>query len=208
MAQMDELSKALAELDEDKAVQLVKERLAAGVPAMEIVARMQDGMTEVGRLFETGEYYLSELIMAGEIMKESMTDLESQLVSGSQDHKGTIVVGTVRGDIHDLGKNIVVMLLKGAGYNVVDLGVDVPKEKFVEALREHKAPLLAMSVLLTACQESMKDTVTAVKEAGIDAKILVGGNYVDDKVREYCGADYSAMIASEGVKVAEMVFHS
>lgn len=208
MAQMDELSKALAELDEDKAVQLVKERLAAGVPAMEIVARMQDGMTEVGRLFETGEYYLSELIMAGEIMKESMTDLESQLVSGSQDHKGTIVVGTVRGDIHDLGKNIVVMLLKGAGYNVVDLGVDVPKEKFVEALREHKAPLLAMSVLLTACQESMKDTVTAVKEAGIDAKILVGGNYVDDKVREYCGADYSAMIASEGVKVAEMVFNS
>jgi 5-methyltetrahydrofolate--homocysteine methyltransferase len=198
MTLMDELSRAVA--------QLVKERLAAGVPALEIVARMQDGMTEVGRLFESGEYYLSELIMAGEIMKEAMANLEPHLVGGSAEHRGTIVIGTVRGDIHDLGKNIVVMLLKGAGYNVIDLGVDVPPEKFVEALEEHKAPLLAMSVLLTACQESMKDTVRAVKEAGLDAKILVGGNYVDEKVREYCGADYSAMIASEGVKVAGMVF--
>ena len=202
----DELSRAMTELDEGKLNQLIKERLATGVSPMEIVARMQDGMTEVGHLFETGEYFLSELIMAGEIMKESMVTLEPHLTGENKEYKGDIVIGTVKGDIHDLGKDIVVMLLKGAGYNVIDLGVDVPPEKFVAAVKEHQAPLLAMSVLLTACHEALKDTVLAMKEAGLDTKILVGGNYVDKKVLEYSGADYSAMIASDGVKIAAKVF--
>ncbi len=202
----DALSKAVLDLEEGKIKQLVEERLAAGVSPMEIVNSMQEGMNGVGSLFETGEYFLSELIMAGEIMKETMVKLEPLLTGASQDYKGNIVIGTVKGDIHDLGKDIVVMLLKGAGYNVIDLGVDVHPEKFVAAVKEHQAPLLAMSVLLTACQESVKDTVLAMKEAGLDTKILVGGNYVDEKVREYSGADYSTNLASDGVKIADAVF--
>lgn len=204
----DELAKAMVDLDQDKVVELVKQRLAAGVPALEIVNVLQAGMTEVGRLFESGEYYLSELIMAGEIMKEVMVDLEPHLAGGGGEHRGTIVIGTVKGDVHDLGKNIVIMLLKGAGYNVIDLGVDVPKEKFVEAVKEHKAPLVGMSVLLTAALESMKETVAAVKAAVPETKVVIGGPFMDEKVKEFCGADFYATSASDGVKAAEAVFGS
>lgn len=202
----DELARAIANLDEDKAAELVKERLQAGVKPLEIVEKLQEGMTGVGRLFETGEYFLSELINAGEIMKGIMAGLEPHLAGESGGNRGNIVIGTVKDDIHDLGKDIVVMLLKGAGYNVIDMGVDVPAEEFVEAVKEHRAPLLAMSVLLTACLESMKDTVTAVRDAGLDVKVLVGGAIVDQKVKAYTGADYASSIASDAVKVAEEVF--
>lgn len=204
----DELASAMAGLDEGQVSSLVKERIAQGVPVLEIVASLQEGMVEIGRLFETEEYYLSELIMAGEMMKTAMVDLEPLLVDESGEHKGTIVIGTVKGDIHDLGKNIVVMLLRGAGYNVIDLGVDVPPEKFVSSVREHQAPLLGLSVLLTACQCSLKDTVTAIRDAGLDTKVVVGGNYIDERVRVYAGADYIGTKASDGVKVAELVFRA
>ncbi|HED24165.1 MAG TPA: 5-methyltetrahydrofolate--homocysteine methyltransferase, partial [Firmicutes bacterium] len=104
------------------------------------------------------------------------------------------------------GKNIVVMLLKGAGYRVVDLGVDVPKEKFVGTLKETGAPLLGLSVLLTGCQENMKHAVTAVKEAGLDTTVMIGGNYINEKVKEHVGADYFATRASDGVDIAKKVF--
>lgn len=202
----DELSKAIAELDQDKVNELVKKRLVDGVKPLEIVDKLQVGMSEVGRLFESGEYYLSELIMAGELMKETMVELEPLLAGESSEHRGTIVIATVKDDIHDLGKDIVVMLLKGAGYNVVDLGVDVPPAKIVEAVKENNAPMLALSVLLTGCLESMKESVNAVKAAGLDVKVLIGGAIVDDKVKEYCGADYASMIANDAVKVAQEVF--
>jgi len=202
----DELARAIAGLDEDKVAAEVRARLAAGTEPLAVVAALQEGMTRVGSLFESGEYFLSELIMAGEIMKEAMTQLEPHLLGKSADYKGNIVIGTVKGDIHDLGKNIVVMLLRGAGYNVVDLGVDVPPEKFVAAVKEHRAPLVGLSVLLTACQGALKETVTALREAGLDAKVVVGGNYIDEKVRQFAGADYIGTMASDGVKVAEAVF--
>jgi len=202
----DELAQAIAGLEEEKVLALVGERLAAGVEPLAVVAALQEGMTKVGSLFESGEYFLSELIMAGEIMKDAMTRLEPHLVGKNADYKGNIVIGTVKGDIHDLGKNIVVMLLRGAGYNVIDLGVDVPPEKFVAAIREHQAPLVGLSVLLTACQAALKETVTAIREAGLDTKVVVGGNYIDEKVRQFAGADYIGTMASDGVKVAEAVF--
>ncbi|HHT46436.1 MAG TPA: 5-methyltetrahydrofolate--homocysteine methyltransferase [Firmicutes bacterium] len=202
----DELSIAIAELDEDKVMALVRERLRAGVEPLEIVKKLQDGMTRVGELFETGEYYLSELINCGEIMKGAMGELEPSLAGGEQKYRGNIVIGTVKGDIHDLGKNIVVMLLKGTGYNVIDLGVDVPPAKFIEAVKENNAPLLALSVLLTSCLDSMKEVVEEVKKSGLDVKVLIGGPIIDDQFREYCGADYSSNIASDGVKYAEKVF--
>ncbi|GAV22915.1 cobalamin B12-binding domain-containing protein [Carboxydothermus pertinax] len=202
----DELAQAVVDLDQDKVVELVRTRLESGVPALKIVATLQEGMTEVGRLFETGEYYLSELIMAGEILKEVMADLEPHLAGGAGEYRGNIVIGTVRGDVHDLGKNIVVMLLKGAGFNVIDLGVDVPKEKFVEAIKEYNAPLVGMSVLLTAALESMKETVAAVKAAGLGTKVIIGGPFMDEKVKEYCGADFYTTNASDGVRAAKEVF--
>jgi len=202
----DELSRAITELDEEKVAELVDARLKNGVAPLDIVSKLQEGMVEIGRLFETGEYFLSELIMAGEIMKEAMVKLEPHLAGGENKHRGTIVIGTVKDDIHDLGKEIVVMLLKGAGYNVIDLGVDVAPEKFVEAVKENKAPLLALSVLLTACIDSMKKTVSAVREAGLDTKILIGGTIIDEKVREYCGADFASTLANDAVKIAEKLF--
>jgi 5-methyltetrahydrofolate--homocysteine methyltransferase len=203
----DSLAKAITELEEEQVAALVKERLENGTAPLEIVNALQEGMSEVGKRFESGEYFLGELVMCGEIMKDAMDVLEPHLGGASGEHKGTIVIGTVKGDIHDLGKNIVVMLLKGAGYNVIDLGVDVPKEKFVEAIKESKAPLCAMSVLLTGCQESMKEAVEAIRAEGLDAKVLIGGNYIDESVKEYVGADYVGTLASDGVKVAKKIFN-
>lgn len=202
----DALSQAIIDLDEEQVASLVRERLESGVPPMDIVASLQQGMVEVGARFESGDYFLGELVMCGEIMKDSMAILEPHLSGSSGESKGTIVIGTVKGDIHDLGKNIVVMLLKGAGYQVIDLGVDVPKERFVEAIKESGAPLVGMSVLLTGCQESLKETVAAIRAAGLDTRVMIGGNYVDETVKEYAGADYSARNASDGLKIAEEIF--
>jgi len=206
MALTDQLANAIAELEDEKVLSLVKERLDAGVSPLDIVAKLQEGMTEVGNRFEQGSYFLSELIMAGEIMKDAMTVLEPHLRGKQQEYKGNIVIGTVKGDVHDLGKNIVVMLLKGAGYNVIDLGVDVPAEKFIAAIKESKAPMVGMSVLLTGCQEGMKEIIAAIRAEGLDTKIVIGGNYVDEKVRQYVGADYVGTTASDAVKIAEQIF--
>jgi 5-methyltetrahydrofolate--homocysteine methyltransferase len=206
MALTDALAIAVAELEDEQVMSLVKERLGAGTPALEIVGRLQEGMTEVGRLFEAEEYFLSELVMAGEIMKDAMDELEPHLKGANQEFKGNIVIGTVRGDVHDLGKNIVVMLLKGAGYNVIDLGVDVPSDKFIDAIKESKAPLVAMSVLLTGCQDAMKDIIADIRKEGLDVKVLIGGNYVDEIVKENVGADFFGTSASDAVKYADQIF--
>jgi 5-methyltetrahydrofolate--homocysteine methyltransferase len=202
----DELAGAIAGLDREKVLALVKERLKAGQKPMEIINSLQEGMVEVGNLFEKGEIFISELILCGEIMKEVMDDLEPQLATGDREYRGTVVIGTVKGDIHDLGKNIVVMLLRGAGYKVVDLGVDVAPEKFVQSARETQTPLVAMSMLLTSCMGSMKECVQAVKQSGLNAKVLIGGPIIDDKVMEFSGADYGSSIASDAAKIAGKVF--
>lgn len=202
----DELRQAVIDLDEGKVVELVRKRLYEGVPALKIVATLQEGMTEVGKLFESGEYYLSELVMAGEIMKEVMVDLEPHLVGDASSYRGTVIVGTVHGDVHDLGKSVVVMLLKGAGFNVIDLGVDVPKEKFVQAVKENNARLVGISELLTAALQSMKDTVSAIKAAVSGTKVVIGGPFMDEKLKEFCGADFYATNASDGLKIAELIF--
>ncbi|WP_258360346.1 cobalamin B12-binding domain-containing protein [Moorella sulfitireducens] len=200
------LAKAMAELEEEQVIELVKGLLGGGTAPLEIVKALQDGMVEVGNRFETGDYFLSELVMAGEIMKGAMDILEPHLSGEGAEHKGTIVIGTVKGDIHDLGKNIVVMLLKGAGYNVVDLGVDVPKEKFVEAVKNTGASLVGMSVLLTSCQGALKDTIEALRAEGLNSKVVIGGNYINETVKKHVGADYFAITASDGLKAAAEVF--
>jgi 5-methyltetrahydrofolate--homocysteine methyltransferase len=202
----DELAGAIAGLDRDKVLSLVKECLQAGNKPMEVINSLQEGMVEVGNLFEKGEFFLSELIFCGEIMKEAMEVLEPQLAAGDREYRGTVVIGTVKGDIHDLGKNIVVLLLRGAGYKVVDLGVDVAPEKFVQSVKETQTPLVAMSMLLTSCMETMKECVQAVKQSGLKAKVLIGGPIIDDKVMAFSGADYGSSIASDATKIAGKVF--
>lgn len=202
----DELAGAIAGLDGEKVLSLVREHLQAGAKPMEIINSLQQGMIEVGDLFEKGEYFISELIFCGEIMKEAMELLEPQLAAGDREYHGTIVIGTVKGDIHDLGKNIVILLLRGAGYEVVDLGVDVAPEKFVQSARETKTPLVAMSMLLTSAMSTMKECVQAVKQSGLDAKVLIGGPIIDDKVMEYSGADFGSTVASDAAKISAQVF--
>ncbi|HUZ21601.1 MAG TPA: cobalamin-dependent protein [Acidimicrobiales bacterium] len=204
----DELAIAMAELEEEKVLGLVQEGIAAGEDPLELVRSLQDGMTEVGARFESGDYFLNELVMSGEIMKEAMVEIEPLLHGAEQEYHGLVVIGTVKGDIHDLGKNIVVMLLKGAGYEVVDLGVDVPAERFVEAVKEHNARLVGMCALLTASQGSMKETIERVRSTGLDTKIVIGGSYMNETIRENVGADYFGTTANDAVKLAEEVFAS
>jgi 5-methyltetrahydrofolate--homocysteine methyltransferase len=202
----DELAVAISGLEREQVLSLVEERLQAGEKPMEIINSLQEGMVEVGNLFEKGDFFLSELIFTGEIMKEAMALLEPALAAGDREYRGTIVIGTVKGDIHDLGKNIVVMLLKGAGYEVVDLGVDVAPEKFVQSAREAKTPLVAMSMLLTSAMGTMKECVEAVKGAGLNASVLIGGPIIDGKVMAFRGADYGSSVASDAAKIADKVF--
>jgi 5-methyltetrahydrofolate--homocysteine methyltransferase len=206
MSEIDTLSQAIRDLEQDQVLETIDVLLKQGVSPMKIVEQLQSGMTEAGELFAKGEYFLSELIMIGEIMKQAMAKLEPFLAGVDQETKGTIVIGTVRGDVHDLGKNIVVMLLKGSGYKVIDLGVDVPAEKFIEAVKQSGAPLVGMSVLLTACQESMREIIKTIRDAGLKVKILIGGNYVDENVRKYSGADAFGTSADMAVSYAREVF--
>jgi 5-methyltetrahydrofolate--homocysteine methyltransferase len=201
----DPLSSAIAELEDDKVLALVAERLDAGTPAMEVVGALQVGMKEVGDRFAAGEYFLNELVVAGEIMREAMDLLEPHLKGQAVESKGVVVIGTVKGDIHDLGKNIVVMMLKGAGYDVVDLGVDVPAERFLAAIEESNPHVVGMSALLTQSQAAMKDTIAKIRAMGRSIPIMIGGSYINETIKEQVGADYFGTIAGDAVKIADEV---
>jgi methanogenic corrinoid protein MtbC1 len=166
---MDELTQAIVELEEQGALTLVRERLENGEDALAILETCRQGMTLVGQRFQAGEYFISELIPS----------------------RGAVVVGTVKGDIHDIGKDLVVLLLKASGYDVYDLGVDVSAHRFVTALQETGAKVLGLSALLTTAYGPMKETVAAVKAAGLrpGVKIMVGGGPVNERVRDYSDAD-------------------
>ena len=195
-----DLAKALAELDEDLALQAVKERLAAGVPAIEILAELQQGMERVGKLYEGGEYYLSELIMSADVFATAADLLGSALkAGGGQPTLGTMVLGTVKDDIHDIGKNIVATILGCNGFKVVDVGVDAPVSAFVDAVKANKPQVVGLCCLLTTAFDVMKETVAAVRVADPSVKILVGGGPVDESVCKYVEADGYCKNALEAV---------
>ncbi len=187
----NKLTAALVELDEQQVAKLVTEELAAGVPALTIIEEMRNGMTEIGQLFANSTYFLTELIMAADIFARAMQQLEPHLGGNSTGKAGSIVFATVQGDVHDIGKNIVVAMLRGADFQVYDLGADVPVEQVVKKLEETGAQVLGLSALLTTSFASMKQTVEAVKKAGLRdrVKIMVGGGPVDERVCHYVGAD-------------------
>jgi methylmalonyl-CoA mutase cobalamin-binding domain/chain len=206
MAQQDSLSQAMADLAEEKAKKLIKEKIEAGVPASEILKECQAGMAEIGKRYEEGKYFVSELMYAGEIMKDIMADL-GPMLSGepeTESRLGKVVLGTVKGDIHDLGKDVVALMLRGVGFEVIDLGVDVPPEKFVAVIRDSGAEIVGMSVFLTMAYEAATATVDAIKEAGLRDRvsIMIGGGPVTDLVREKTGCDFYGKDAVAGTNYA------
>ncbi len=203
---MSELADAIVELNEDEAKRLVREKIDAGVEPLSIVDECREGMDIVGERYKNKEYFLSELIVSGEIFKEAMAVVEPLLKGGKQaESLSKMVLGTVKGDIHNIGKDIVGTLLTAAGFEVYDLGIDIAPRIFVDKLVETGAPILGMSGLLTPSFESMKETVKAVEEAGLrdKVKIIVGGGIVTEQVGKYVGADAFTSDASEGVEMCK-----
>ncbi len=197
----DELAIALGDLEEDRTVQLVRERLARGDDPSAIMKSCRDGMIAVGKRFETGEYFISDLMLSAEIFKRATAPL-SDLVKADAGGKGKIVFGTVKGDIHNIGKDIVVGLLKAAGYEVTDLGIDVPASSFVEAARTTGASIVGLSGLLTIAFDSMKETIEALHAAGLKPKVMIGGGTISEAVQKYTGADAWGNDAQSAVSIA------
>jgi len=189
--------------DVEEVKETVDRTLKSGVDPLEILNTLNQALDEVGRRYEKGEYFLSELIMAGVLSTEVTNLLEPHLIRSRRRSLGKVVIGTVRGDIHDIGKNILVMMLRSAGFDVVDLGVDVPAENFANAIEEKQANILGLSALLTSSMDEMKKVIETIEKRGLRnrVKIVVGGRPLTREFAKEIGADGYAKDAVEGVKV-------
>lgn len=203
----NQLVTAIADMQEEEAIRLTQEMLDAGEDPAHILALCQQAMALVGQRYEAGEYFLPELIMSGEMLRRISEIVKPRLVAQTEGSRrlGKVVIGTVRGDIHDLGKDIVAFMLDVNGFEVHDLGIDVPEEKFVEAVREVQPDVVGLSGFLTLTYDSMKTTVDALVAAGLrnNAKIMVGGGQIDDRIREYTGADAYGVSAMAAVTLCK-----
>jgi 5-methyltetrahydrofolate--homocysteine methyltransferase len=183
----------------------VNEALAAGFdPSSILNEAMIKAMGEVGRLFEEGEYFVPEMLISARAMQAGLAILKPHLVSGNYQPLGKVVIGTVKGDLHDIGKNLVSMMLEGAAFEIVDLGTDVSPEKFIEAIKNSHADIIAMSALLTTTMSNMKITIDALKTAGIrdQVKVMVGGAPLTENYAREIGADGYSPDASKAVVLA------
>ncbi|MBU4438121.1 MAG: cobalamin-dependent protein [Firmicutes bacterium] len=206
MLDLKVLTQALGDLEEDQVMDLLKEFADTNpseAEALEAVAACQAGMAIVGDLFENGDYFVGDLIFAGELLTEAINVLKPALGAGASTVVGTILLGTVHGDLHDIGKNIFRSMSEAAGFEVVDLGIDVEVDTFVKKAQEIKPQIIGMSGVLTLAIDSMKDTIEALKAAGVDAKIIIGGNPVTKEACEFVGADTFTTNAAEGVKICQ-----
>ena len=188
----EKLINAIADMDDVQALALAKKMLAQGAAPTAILDDCRKAMEIVGKRYEAGEYFISELILAGEILKDISAVVRPLIKQdGTEKNKGKVLVGTVKGDIHDIGKDIVLFMLDINGYEVKDLGVDVPAETFVAEIKNFKPDVVALSGFLTLAYTSMKETVVAIQQAGLreDVKIMVGGGSIDQKICDYTGAD-------------------
>jgi len=199
----DKIVEAIIELDEPVALELVDEMIKTGTNPVEILEKCRKGMSIVGEKFESGEFFLSEMIMAAEIFNQVMDQIRPKLKKTQSESRGKIVIGTVEGDVHDIGKNIIIALLEAEGFDIVDLGVDVPPADFVEAIKEHKPDIVGMSSLLTVALETTKKTVDAITEAGLRdmVKIIIGGGRIDEHAAEFIKPDASTDNAAIGVRL-------
>ena len=190
---MDELKQFVIDGKADKAVALVVKLMDEGKAADAIMEQaLIPAMDVVGKLFQDGEYFLPELLVAARAMQKSVEVIKQRSPAGSVTKSGKAVVGTVKGDLHDIGKNLLAMALEGAGFEVVDLGSDVAAEQFVGAVKEHKPDVVGMSALLSTTMYMMKDVIEAIDKAGLHSgiKIMVGGAPLNDDYAKKIGADY------------------
>jgi 5-methyltetrahydrofolate--homocysteine methyltransferase len=210
MTLTDELRQAVVDGQPKAAVEKTTKGLAQGVPA---VTLLHDGliaaMRRVGEVYDQGEYYVPEMLVAAHAMKESLAVLEPHLVADDVPTTATVAIGTVKGDLHDVGKNLVSMMLEGAGYQIVDLGVDVRAEGFVQAVRDG-ADVVGMSALLTTTMPRMKENIVAIEQAGLrgDAIVVVGGAPITEEYAHAIGADGFAPDASAAVRMVEGLLSS
>jgi methylmalonyl-CoA mutase cobalamin-binding domain/chain len=202
----DSLVQALVEMKEAEALQTAKQLLDQGVAPLDILGSCSRAMEEVGQRFEKGIYFLPHLMMAGEMLKQ-ISDIIKPLIQEQKtgDQGGKVLIGTVEGDIHDIGKNIVVFLLEANGFQVRDIGINQKPAKFVEAIKEFQPKVVGMSGLLTLAFDSMKKTVQAIEEAGLRkaVRIVIGGGVVTEKIKDYSGADAYAPDAMAGVRLCK-----
>jgi methanogenic corrinoid protein MtbC1 len=204
----NELITRLVDLDEDTVLKLVQRRLAAGNDPLQIVEDCHEGMRQVGQRYEQGQYFVSGLIMSGEIFREVIELVQPFLVRRvSTSSAGRVLLGTVQGDIHDIGKNMAGMLLECYGFTVIDLGVDVPPAEFAAQTRTHKPDVVGLSGLLTSSYDTMKQAVTLIRQVGVEDKraypSVIGGGMIDEQVCRYVGADYFVVNAMSGVRLCQ-----
>jgi 5-methyltetrahydrofolate--homocysteine methyltransferase len=206
---MEELIKAVIEGDAAVVESLVVQALEEGMEAAVILTEgLTPGMSTVGELFHNGEYFLPEMLYSAKAMNAGLKHIESILSKSNSKALATVVIGTVKGDLHDIGKNIVAMIMKGAGFKVIDLGVDVPAEQFIKAASDEKADVLLLSALLTTTMPAMKEIVQAINESGIrdQVKILVGGAPITPDFADQIGADgYAEDAPGAANKVKEVL---
>ncbi len=201
-----ELAKAIADLEENEALRITSEKLDSGEEPQVILEESRSGMEEVGKRFSDGTYFLPELIYSAEILKEITEIVKPKLKGDTQTERlGKCIIGTVAGDIHDIGKDIVVFMLDVNGFEVYDLGVDVAPQIFADKIKETGASIVGLSGFLTLAFDSMKDTVEAIKTAGLrdNVKIMIGGGQIDEDIRKYAGADAYGQDAMAAVALAK-----
>ena len=205
-SKMEQLSSALAELDEPRVLELVDE-IATESPeeAGLAIDAVQAGMDEVGQRYQDGEYFLAEMIFAAEVVRQAMPRLTEVMAAGERKTLGKVVLGTVKGDLHDIGKNLIGVMMGAVGFEVVDLGIDVPPQRFVKAIQEQKPLIVGLSGLLTLSVEAMVETVDAIKEAGVrdQVKVIIGGNPVTEHIHGVVGSDAWTNTAAEGLEICQ-----
>ena len=200
---LEDLKAAVLNRDYDGVRNAARAAMEANVDPLRAIAEgMSRAMAIVGERFQAGEYFLPELVVAGDVMKEGMKIIKPYLKGASYEKGEKVIIATVEGDLHDIGKSIVITLLRARGFDVVDLGVDIPAEKMVHAVREHKPVIVGLSALLTLTMPKMAEVMAALKEAGLrdEVKVIIGGTSVTPQFAERIGADHSTTNAAEGVE--------
>ena len=203
MSTLAELTEAIKKGKRKDAAAVTEALLAAATPAGDILGALVAGMDDVGRRFKANEIFVPEVLIAARAMKTAMEQLEPHLVAAGLKPEHRVVIGTVKGDLHDIGKNLVAMMLKGANFEVIDAGTDVAPETFVEKAKESGAHIVAMSALLTTTMPAMRDTIDALKAAGIMVKTMVGGAPITDSFAKEIGADGYAADAASAVDLVK-----
>jgi len=204
MTDLKALADAVVRGDQSAAVELTKAAIEEGAAVKSILDDgLIGGMDDVAARWKRNEFYIPEVLIAARAMKSAMEILEPELVKAGVEPVGKFLIGTVQGDLHDIGKNLVAMMLKGAGFEVIDIGVDVPAEKFIERAKATGVQLIGMSALLTTTMPAMEKTLKALKDAGVSAKIMIGGAPVTQSYADKIGANGFAPDAASAVDLAK-----